>query len=1178
MEKCKKRTMDGNEAAAYASYAFTEVAAIYPITPSSPMAEYVDRWAASGKKNIFGNTVRLVEMQSEAGAIGAVHGAMEAGVLTSTYTASQGLLLMIPAMNRIAGHLKPGVIHVASRSVAYHAYSIFAEHSDVMACRQTGYAMLASSSVQQAMDLGAVAHLASIKSSVPFLHFFDGFRTSHEIQKIGCLDYGDLAAMVDWEALGRFRKKALNPEHPLVRNSGQSPEFYFQSREACNSYYDDVPQIVESYMQSINRLTGKNYHLFNYYGAEDARTVMVAIGSVSGAAQETVEYLNRHGYRLGFLEVHLYRPFSVRHFLEAIPETTDRVVVLDRTKENGALADPLYADICAAFQESGRNIRVIGGRFGIGGKDTGPREIKAIFDNAMLDRPINHFTVGIVDDVTHHSLQLGEPLDISDHGMMSCKFWGLGSDGTVGANKNSIKIIGENTDLFVQAYFEYDGKKSGGVTKSHLRFGKKEIKSSYYVTHADFVACHQQAYIHKYDMYSDIKPGGAFLLNCSWKGEQLEKNLPAALKRYLAVNRIHFYIIDATGIAKGLGMGNHTNTILQAAFFQITGILPMEIAVTQMKSFVQKTYGRKGESVVALNCAAIDRGAASVQEIRIPEEWKAADGWEEEDKQLSLPPYVTAIMKPILAQRGDSLPVSVFMDYADGSMPSGTSKYERRGIALEVPCWQPDQCIACNQCAYVCPHAAIRPFLLTQKEQEQAPKGMASIKAKGKALQDYYFRIQVDPVDCVGCGSCVSVCPAPEKALSMKPLDTQMHEMENWEYAIALTERNPLGTGSVRGSQFARPLLEFPGACPGCGETPYMKLVTQLFGERMYIATATGCSLVWATDYPAAPYTVNARGRGPAMSNSLFENNGEFGFGMAIGVKALREKIRAAAERLMKASGDRTVRESIARWLESYGCGERNQADSDTLREALLALPEEERRGEDVCFLLDNAEHLAKKSVWIFGGDGWAYDIGYGGLDHVLAMGEDVNILVVDTEVYSNTGGQASKATAKGAVAQFAAAGCQRRKKDLGLMAMAYEEVYVAQVAMGADKAQLLKALLEAESYPGPSLVIAYAPCQGHGLKCGMANVQEEMKKAVASGYWKLYRYDPRRRKEGKNPFILDSPEPSMELSDFMHGEVRFASLEKVFPERAKGLLTEASKEAEEQYRKYRRIADGEIT
>lgn len=1166
-------TMDGNEAAAYASYAFTEVAAIYPITPSSPMAEYVDRWAADGKKNIFGKTVKLVEMQSEAGAISAVHGAMEAGVLTSTYTASQGLLLMVPVMHRIAGQFKPGVIHVASRSVALHAYSIFAEHSDVCACRHTGYAILASSSVQQAMDLGAAAHLSSIRSSIPFLHFFDGFRTSHEIQKIECLDYEDLKKMVDQEALHRFRKNALNPEHPVIRNTGQPPETFFQSREVSNLYYEAVPEIVEDYMKQMEKLTGREYHLFQYYGAEDARTVLIAMGSVAGSIRETVDYLNEKGNRVGFVEVHLYRPFSSRHFLAAVPKTVENVIVLDRTKENGALADPLYADICAAFNDSELNPHILGGRYGIGGKDTDPTLIKAVFDNAVSENPKNHFTVGIEDDLTYHSIPVGPPLNIEANGQVSCKFWGLGSDGTVSANKNSIKIIGDYTDLYVQAYFEYDGKKSGGVTKSHLRFGKQPIQSSYYVKHADFVACHKPSYMHKYDMHSEVKPHGAFLLNCGWSAEELEKNLPADFKHYAAENQIHFYVIDATAIAQELGLGNRTNTILQAAFFKISGIMPIEEAAAHMKAFAKKAYGRKGDDIVARNYAAIEKGIEMVREIEIPGNWIDAGGWEPEPSEGDKPEYFYKIMQPVLSQKGDTLPVSAFKDWGDGGMPVGTSKYERRGIAVYVPKWDSKACIQCNQCSFVCPHASIRPFLLTREEKEAAPEDMTFLRAKGKGLEDYFFCIQPDTLDCAGCGSCADVCPAKPKALRMVPMEQEIPKMKHWDYLMSLPERNPVGNDTVKGSQFSKPLLEFPGACPGCGETPYMKLVTQLFGERMYVATATGCSLVWATDYPSGPYTTNDRGRGPAMSNSLFENNGEYGFGMALGVEALRSTMKTTAERLLKRAKNPELVKAGEKWLSHFGDGQKTQQASDAFREALLAYGNQEEDREDVEFLLDHAEHLAKKSIWILGGDGWAYDIGYGGLDHVLAMGKDINVLVVDTEVYSNTGGQASKATSKGAVAQFAASGRQARKKDLGLMAMSYENVYVAQVAMGADKNQLLKALKEAEAYPGPSLVIAYAPCQSHGLKCGMNAVQKEMKRAVESGYWKLYRYNPLLKKEGRNPFALDSGEPTLPLREFMNGEIRFASLHQSFPKTAKKLLSEAESEAREQYEKYAEMA-----
>ena len=1168
-----KRTMDGNEAAAYASYAFTEAAAIYPITPSSPMAEYVDKWASQGKENIFGKPVSIVEMQSEAGAISAVHGLMEAGVLTSTYTSSQGLLLMIPTMYRIAGHLKPGVIHVASRSVALHAYSINAEHSDVMSCRATGYGMLASSNVQEAMDLGAVAHLASIKSSIPFMHFFDGFRTSHEIQKIDCLDYDDLKALIDYQALEHFRRDALNPDHPLVRNTGQAPETFFQSREACQVYYEHLPETVETVMNQINRLTGRDYRLFNYHGAQDAEIVVAAIGSVAGACREVVDYLMLQGKKVGFLEIHLYRPFSISHFVKALPESTKTIVALDRTKENGALGDPLFEDICGAVNDSGRSIQVIAGRYGIGGKDTTPAQILAVFENAASENPINHFTVGITDDVHYRSLPVGSYLDTSKADTICCKIWGLGSDGTVGANKNSIKIIGDNTDLFVQAYFEYEGKKSGGLTKSHLRFGKSPICASYYVNAADFVACHQQTYVKKYDVYSSIKPNGAFLLNCSWSDAELSQQLPGAMKRYLANNNIRVYTIDASAIAKNIGLGSRTNTVLQAAFFKITGIIPVNLAVEQMKAFAEKTYGLKGADVVAKNFAAVDCGIQQIHEVVIPESWK--DCPDETMKDTSYLPegYPKKILLPVSRQNGESLKVSDFLDMADGRMPSGTSKYERRGIAAEVPCWNPDLCLQCNLCAYICPNSAIRPFLLKIDELENAPRGMKRVPAKGKGLSEYTFVLQVDPLDCIGCGACANTCPAKEKALTMKPLNSQREEMENWEYVVSLPERNPVGSDTVKNSQFNKPLLEFPGCCPGCGEPAYVKVATQLFGDRMCIATATGCALVWSTDYPVTPYTANEKGRGPAMSNSLFENNGEFGFGMAMGYSVMRKYAKDRVSAILDKSTDMALKAASEAWLDGFSDGDTSVRTTENLVACLKRTTDTSVK-EHVEHLLRNQDHLTKKSIWIVGGDGWAYDIGYGGLDHVLAMGLDVNVLVLDTEVYSNTGGQASKATQKGAVAQFAAAGRQQSKKNLGMMVMSYENVYVASVAMGANQTQYLKALKEAESYNGPSIIIAYAPCQSHGLRCGMGGSMQEMKRAVDAGYWTLYRYDPRRREEGKNPFVLDSGEPDGSFRSFLDGEVRFSALKKLFPEDAERLASQAAQEAMSRYRKYRAMAE----
>lgn len=1167
-----KATMDGNEAAAYASYAFTEVAAIYPITPSSPMAEHIDTWAANGKKNIFGNTVRLVEMQSEAGAISTVHGATLAGTLTSTYTSSQGLLLMVPTMYRIAGNLRPSVIHVASRSVALHGYSIHAEHSDVMACRQTGYAMLASSSVQEAMDLGAVAHLASIRSSIPFLHFFDGFRTSHEIQKIDCLDYADLAKLVDREALERFRRSALNPNHPEVVSTGQGPDVYFQVREACSARYERVADDVAAYMEEIGTLTGRRYQPFSYCGTQDAETVVIAMGSVAGACMETVEALTKAGKKVGFINVHLYRPWSMKYFLQALPETARDLVVLDRTKENGALGEPLYEDVCAAVAETGRSIRVTGGRYGIGGKDTTPEQICAALRNAEARCPKNHFTLGIHDDVMGTSLPAAETLAADDEGLVSCMFWGLGSDGTVSANKNAIKIIGACTDKYIQAYFEYDGKKSGGLTKSHLRFGQRPILASYGISRADFVACHKASFLHKYDMWSVLKPGGAFLLNCAWDEADLKRELPDAFKRFALENHIRLYTIDASRIAEDLGLGSRTNTLLQAAFFGITKVIPIEQAAAKMKESVLKTYGSKGDDVVAKNYQAVDAALEQVRAYEITEEWLKETGWvEKQGTADGAPEYVDRIMKPVLTGRGGTLPVSTFYDYADGHMPAGTAKYELRGIANHVPEWDPNACVQCNRCSYVCPNGTIHPFLVENTDDTVALPKLA--KAAGRGLEGYRYIVQVDPMDCVGCGSCVSVCPRSGSALRMAPLASQLGEQENWELLSRRPSVNPLPPTNVKNAQFAKPLLSFPGCCPGCGETPYVKQVTQLFGERMTIAAATGCSAVWATDFPAAPYMKNERGRGPAMANSLFENNGEFGYGMALAGDAMRERVREYTQMLASTTQDPELRRAAEQWIAHFEDKDGTVACSDAFVDAL----EKRKEGADkvlVAQILENRDFLSKKSVWIIGGDGWAYDIGYGGLDHVLASGQDVNILVLDTEVYSNTGGQASKATQKGAVAQFAAAGRRASKKDLGRMAMAYGNVYVASVAMGANYEQYLKVLQEAESFNGPSLIIAYAPCINHGLKCGMSDVMGEMRRAVEAGYWFLYRYDPRRSQEGKNPFVLDSGEPTGDFQAFLAGEVRFASLRKTFPQIAETLDREAEQEAHEKYSRYLRMTE----
>ena len=1178
MEENKKKlmkTMDGNEAAAYVSYAFTEVATIYPITPSSPMAEHVDSWSAAGKKNLFGQRVKLVEMQSEAGACGAMHGALETGALATSYTASQGLLLMVPPMYRIAGQLHPGVLHVSARSVGTHAFSIFGEHSDVMAVRQTGFAMLCSSTVQEIMDLAGIAHLAAIKGRVPFLHFFDGFRTSHEIQKVEVMDYADLDRLLDRDALEAFRKRSLNPERPVQRSTVQNPDVYFQYREAANPYYEAIPEIVENYMAEINKITGRDYHLFNYYGCPDAEEVIIAMGSADGVIRETVDYLNAHGRKTGYLQVHLYRPFSIKHFLDALPETVTKIAVLDRTKEPGSLGEPLYLDVCSAVAESGRAIRVYAGRYGLSIKDVTANQIEAVYNNLETETPVNHFTVGINDDVTHLSLPLGAPLDVSSEGTISCKFWGLGSDGTVGANKNSIKIIGDHTDMYVQAYFEYDTKKSGGVTRSHLRFGHNPIRGSYLVSHADFVACHNQSYIHKYDIVQECKPGGTFLLNCIWDESELDKHLPAAVKRYIAENHINFYIINAVQIGKEIGLGNRTNAVLQSAFFKLANVIPFEDAVDYMKKAILKSYGKKGEKVVNMNYQAVECGYQRLVKVHVPESWASLSP-EEKETDANLPEFVKNLMNPINSLKGDSLPVSAFVGREDGTVPLGTSKYEKRGTAVDVPEWDATKCLQCNQCSYVCPHAAIRPFLVSAEENAAAPEGFETKKATGKGLENYTYRIQVSPLDCLGCGACVQVCPAKEKALTMKPLDSQEKEVKNWEYAVSLTKKkNPLAKNTVKGSQFETPLLEFSGACAGCGETPYAKLMTQMFGDRMIIANATGCTQAWGAALPCVPYTTNEKGYGPAFSNSLFENNAEFSLGMCLSITQQRERVAGKVTELKESGVSEGLTAAIDAWFDAYEDGSRTMEVTENLINALAAEEVSDAQKELKEEILKNKEHLSKKSMWMYGGDGWAYDIGFGGLDHVLASGTDVNILVVDTEVYSNTGGQASKATQIGAVAQFAASGKKTKKKDLGLMAMQYGYCYVAQVAMGANPAQLAKVMEEAERFHGPSLIIAYAPCINHGLVKGMGCAQQEAKEAVASGYWNLYHYNPELKKEGKNPFVLDSKEPTLNLRDFLMGEVRFSALTRTFPEEAEKLLAEAEKDAKEKYQEYKKLAEG---
>ncbi len=1169
------KTMDGNTAAAYTAYAFTEVAGIYPITPSSTMAEVVDEWASGGRKNLFGQEVKVVEMQSEAGAAGTVHGSLAAGALTTTFTASQGLLLMIPNMYKIAGELLPGVMHVSARAVASHALSIFGDHSDVMACRQTGFALLASGNVQEVMDLSGIAHLSSIRGRVPFLHFFDGFRTSHEVQKIKAIDYEDFAGLIDLEAVKSFRRNALNPEHPVLRGTAQNPDIFFQAREASNSFYNQLPAIVEDYMDRLGSLTGRKYGLFNYYGAPDADRVIIAMGSVCDTIEETVDYLNHQGEKVGVVKVHLYRPFSMKHFLEALPPTASKIAVLDRTKEPGALGEPLYQDVCTVFFEKSVRPLIVGGRYGLGSKDTTPAQIIAVYENLTKDDPKNHFTLGIKDDVTYLSLPVGEEIDTTPEGTISCKFWGLGSDGTVGANKNSVKIIGDHTDRFVQAYFAYDSKKSGGITVSHLRFGKKPIHSTYLINKADFVACHNPSYIGKYDMLRDLKDSGIFLLNCSWSPEELEEKIPAEMKKFIAEHNIRLCTIDAAAIAQGLGLGGRINVIMQAAFFKLAGIIPIEDAINYMKDAIRKTYGKKGDAIVDMNCRAVDRGIEALFEFNTPSSWGEA-GYDP-TVEKNVPEFIKNILEPMNSQQGDMLPVSAFTGREDGTFPQGTSRYEKRGIAFEVPEWQPDKCIQCNQCSYVCPHAVIRPFLLTGDEVENSPADFASRKAMGKGLENLNFGIQVSVLDCTGCGNCARVCPAKEKALEMKPLDTQIEKTKSWEYALALSPKeNPINPWTLKGSQFETPLLEFSGACAGCGETPYVKLATQLFGDRMMIANATGCSSIWGGSAPSMPYCTNRDGHGPAWANSLFEDNAEFGLGMHLAVKQIRSKLSELCSEALRQELPEDVEGALKQWLDAINDAKGSKKASAELVAALNKYTPSSASAKAVLDeILENKDFLVKKSQWIIGGDGWAYDIGFGGLDHVLAAGEDVNVLVLDTEVYSNTGGQSSKSTPTGAVAQFAASGKALKKKDLGMIAMSYGYVYVAQVAMGANQNQLMKALTEAESYPGPSLVIAYAPCIHHGLKQGMGCSQLEEKLAVEAGYWHLYRYNPLLKSEGRNPFLLDSKEPTASFKDFILSETRYSSLARSFPDKAGSLFAQAEKDARERYEVYRNLAKG---
>jgi pyruvate-ferredoxin/flavodoxin oxidoreductase len=1175
------KTMDGNSAVAHVSYAFTDVAAIYPITPSSVMADLTDKFSAQGAKNLFGRQVQVTEMQSEGGASGAVHGSLAAGALTTTYTASQGLLLMIPNMYKMAGELLPGVIHVSARALTSHALSIFGDHSDIYACRQTGYAMLCSNNPQECMDLAAVAHLAAIEGRVPFLHFFDGFRTSHEIQKIEEWDYADLADMLNWDAVEAFRRRALNPEHPVTRGTAQNDDIFFQAREACNKYYDAVPEVVVKYMDKVNAKIGTDYKPFNYYGAEDAEHVIVAMGSVCDCTEEVVDYLNAAGEKVGLLKVHLYRPFVADYMLRELPKTVKTISVLDRTKEPGSIGEPLYLDVLAAINGSDfAGVKVYTGRYGLGSKDTTPGDIIAVYRNAESETPKRRFTIGIVDDVTNLSLPIVENPDTTPKGTHSCKFWGLGADGTVGANKNSIKIIGDNTDMYAQGYFAYDSKKSGGLTVSHLRFGKTPIKSTYYISKADFVACHNPSYVDKYDIVDDLKEGGSFLLNCPWDTEELSERLPGKMKKILAERHINFYTIDGIKIGKEIGLGGRINTVLQSAFFKIADIIPADKAKELMKAAAKKSYMKKGQAIVDMNYAAIDRGMEDLKKVEIPADWANAVDNSVADKAEgngALVEYVNEILKPVNAYKGNKLPVSTFMDHVDGTAPNGSAAYEKRGIAVDVPEWNPENCIQCNRCAIVCPHAVIRPVAMTADELAKAPEGTKSLPMMG--LKDLNFVMTVSTLDCTGCGACAQVCPGKKgaKALTMQSIDSQRPKQAVFDYALTLEDKPEVHEKfkftTVKGSQFKQPLLEFSGACAGCGETPYAKLVTQLFGDRMFIANATGCSSIWGASAPATPYTKNKKGYGPAWQNSLFEDNAEFGLGMALGQKAIRNRLIEYVEGIQKDTDSADLKTACQNYLDTVTDSTSSRPATDVLIAELEKNTEDAKVGELVKKTLVDKDELAKKSMWIFGGDGWAYDIGFGGLDHVIASGENVNILVFDTEVYSNTGGQASKATPVGSVAQFAAAGKAVKKKDLAAIAMSYGYVYVAQCAMGADNNQVLKAMVEAESYNGPSLVICYAPCINHGIKGGMGIAQLEEKKAVEAGYWNIFRYDPRLADEGKNPFMLDGKAPSASYRDFIMGEVRYNSLTRSFPERAEKLFEKAEKVAADKYAHLEKLA-----